>query len=467
MKPSIGVIPQEIQAFILSKLDGKSAANAKKVNRLWNEIITGLETSLHFWLRCCLKELSPYILVELTRLLQLSAGRKSTLVELSNDWNNSLESKLPWMFWQEVYAEYCRSKYICRGKMTKVEFHFFPLDGEVSCLHEHDNIIYSGHKSGAVICWTNNDGQLTSEVLYRHHRRVTCITGLDMVRTTADILNGEQSHRIVSCSRDATLMVFDTETEQLSTIKHYTNQVNCVRCWGRHFVAAANRSMIQGQPLWKYDSQSDPSVSIEITLFSQSASNITAVAFWEDTILSGDELGNVFQWTRFAESPVKPRGTNQEEMTHLTNLNSPIKELFLLSDRVVCFTGDGKLHICKSRSESEAEFVVHNIFSATLATPEYVTIRGSILAIGCRAGSVFLYHMPSDSAWDNLDLTKPDHTICTGHEHVNGIIIGDDGAGPFVVIATERHMITWVQFRHKLKKFKIESQEEKDKKPAR
>lgn len=75
--------------------------------------------------------------------------------------------------------------------------------------------------------------------------------------------------------------------------------------------------------------------------------------------------------------------------------------------------------------------------------------------------------MPSDSAWDNLDLTKPDHTICTGHEHVNGIIIGDDGAGPFVVIATERHMITWVQFRHKLKKFKKESQEEKDKKPAR
>jgi len=70
---------------------------------------------MHFWLRCCLKEIAPYTLVELTQLMQLSGGRETTLVELAKNWAASLESKLPWMFWREVYAEYFR--YLC--------FHFY------------------------------------------------------------------------------------------------------------------------------------------------------------------------------------------------------------------------------------------------------------------------------------------------------------------------------------------------------
>ena len=41
LKESISRLPEEIQAFILSKLDGNSAAKAKRVCKLWNELLTG------------------------------------------------------------------------------------------------------------------------------------------------------------------------------------------------------------------------------------------------------------------------------------------------------------------------------------------------------------------------------------------------------------------------------------------
>ena len=41
LKESISRLPEEIQAFILSKLDGNSAAVAKRVCKLWNELLTG------------------------------------------------------------------------------------------------------------------------------------------------------------------------------------------------------------------------------------------------------------------------------------------------------------------------------------------------------------------------------------------------------------------------------------------
>lgn len=63
---------------------------------------------MHFWLRCCLKEIPSHMLVELTKLMQLSGGRETTLVELARHWIDGLESKLPWMCWREVYAEFYR-----------------------------------------------------------------------------------------------------------------------------------------------------------------------------------------------------------------------------------------------------------------------------------------------------------------------------------------------------------------------
>lgn len=55
--------------------------------------------------------------------------------------------------------------------------------------------------------------------------------------------------------------------------------------WGKSFIAAADKCLIQGQPIWKVD-QADLSLSSSCTLFSQSAADITAVAFWDDTVRS-------------------------------------------------------------------------------------------------------------------------------------------------------------------------------------
>lgn len=43
-----------------------------------------------------------------------------------------------------------------------------------------DNVLYSGHESGAVMSWEDIDEELKSETMYMHHRRVTSIAGLDM-----------------------------------------------------------------------------------------------------------------------------------------------------------------------------------------------------------------------------------------------------------------------------------------------
>lgn len=41
LKESMSRLPEEMQAFILSKLDGNTAAIAKRVCKLWNELLTG------------------------------------------------------------------------------------------------------------------------------------------------------------------------------------------------------------------------------------------------------------------------------------------------------------------------------------------------------------------------------------------------------------------------------------------
>ena len=76
--------------------------------RIYRTFFSELETGLHFWLRCCLKEIPTATLVELTKLTLLEGGIDITLCELAKNWEKSLSSKLPWVFWREVYAEYYR-----------------------------------------------------------------------------------------------------------------------------------------------------------------------------------------------------------------------------------------------------------------------------------------------------------------------------------------------------------------------
>ncbi|WAQ99140.1 hypothetical protein MAR_023513 [Mya arenaria] len=318
---------------------------------------TRLESCMHFWLRCCLKEIPMYTLVEYTRLMQLSGGREATLTELALDWMSSLG-----------------------------------------------------------------------------------------ITTTNDILNGETSNIIVSSSKDANLMLYNLETETSSTINHYTKQINCVSTWGRHLVAAADRCFIQGQPLWKVD-KSDLSVGVTCTLFSQSASDITAVAFWEETVLSGDEMGNLFQWSGCLQC----RQEGNQDMTPVANLQARVKAIFIQGSKIICFTSDNCLHISQYKSDSKIEFDKLNIHTALMKTAEFITVRGPILAIGCKSGFVYLYHIPKPSDWDNLLLEKPAHILQFSKDHIHSIAIGDDGSCPYIVVATEDYCINIVQFKRRRK----------------
>lgn len=229
LKESISCLPEEMQAFILSKLDGTTAAIAKRVCKLWNELITELETGLHFWLRCCLKEIPTATLVELTKLTLLEGGIDITLCELAKNWEKSLSSKLPWVFWREVYAEYYRCRYIVGGTEKKIDLYYFPLYGEVGCLHLQDGIIYSGHRNGNIMGWQNIEDGVTCDLIYKHDRRVTSIAGLDTVTSTSALLYGENKNIIVSSSKDTTLKVHNIDTEETETLRIYSKHVNCVR----------------------------------------------------------------------------------------------------------------------------------------------------------------------------------------------------------------------------------------------
>jgi hypothetical protein len=58
-----------------------------------------------------------------------------------------------------------------------------------------------------------------------------------------------------------------------------------------------------------------------------------------------------------------------------------------------------------------------------------------------------MYHLPSDRDWDNLNLATPSRVIQTSHDHINAVAIGDDGDGPYVVIATEGCSFLLVKYR--------------------
>ncbi|XP_060556281.1 uncharacterized protein LOC132716955 [Ruditapes philippinarum] len=437
---SISCLPVETQAYILSKLDGRTSAVAKKVCTLWNEIITGFETCMHFWMRCCLREIPPYTLVELTRLMQLSGGRESTLVQQAADWKTAVESNLHWMYWKQVYAEYWRYRYIEHGVEKRIELHFYPTHGQVRCLYVQDNVIYVGHESGEVISWRNMEDNLEFRVLYKHHRRVTDITGLDMVMPTKDILNGEFVNKIVSSSMDTRLILYNLNTKKSNTIQHYSKQVNCVRSWGHHFVAAADRSILQGQPIWRSSHRSTTDTKKLCTVFSQSIADMTAVAFWEDTVVAGDLFGSLYTWSDCLGCDQQ----DKQDMTYITNLGSCIKSIFLLGKRIICYTSDGFLNVSKDK---EDVFEAHNIYKCLYKTPECVAYKGSVLAIGCRFGAVYLYHLPLDKDWNCLNIAKPTRVIQTSQEHIHALAIDDDGDGPFIVIATESYSILIVQFR--------------------
>lgn len=123
---SFSEVPKEIQAFILSKLDGCSLVRAQRTCRLWYETIHKLERIFHIWLMCCLKEVDTDILIDITGIVQLAALQCKDAV--------STLGQMPWHLWRAVYAEFHRAQYINLGTRKTLELYFFMGYGMVTCL---------------------------------------------------------------------------------------------------------------------------------------------------------------------------------------------------------------------------------------------------------------------------------------------------------------------------------------------
>jgi hypothetical protein len=119
-------LPEEIQAYILTRLDGASMVRAQRVCSLWRRLLHSLERHLHLWLTCCMRELSPDTLVELTGLTQLTRAREATVISTCR--------QLPWMFWKEVYAEHHRCGLVARGGERHTQLDCSLGCGKITCL---------------------------------------------------------------------------------------------------------------------------------------------------------------------------------------------------------------------------------------------------------------------------------------------------------------------------------------------
>ncbi|XP_052279015.1 uncharacterized protein LOC127877326 [Dreissena polymorpha] len=431
---SISCLPEEIQAYILSKLNGHAAAMCKKVCRLWKELIEGLETCMHFWLRCCLKEIPLSSLAQFARLTDVDEEFVKIFRSLARDYQFHYTSQIPWQFWREVYAEHYRCSYIVTGKAKISEFPCYQSPGEVSCVCVQDNVVYTGHDSGAVMSLCSTDSGLKVDMLYRHHKRVTDICFLNSV-SIRQLLSGDTLNVVVTCSKDGCVILYNPDTQRSTTVQHYSKQVNQIRSWGQHLVAAANRSLLQGQPVWKFN-QSDHSIDITCTLYSQSPANITAVALWGNMVVSGDACGRVFvrDWLGCCGDQV---------MTQVTYLGSRVRSIFVVGKRIICYTDD-MLHISQSlgaTSPGNMKFEAIDIYHPLRKVSECVAIRGPVLAIGFRPGFVHVYHMPDDSSWDSLQLERPAQVIRLARDHVHALDIADNGTGPVIAAATEDHCV--------------------------
>ncbi|KAL4230646.1 hypothetical protein ACF0H5_011023 [Mactra antiquata] len=428
--PSIMCFPEELHIELLRKVDGKTLAVCKRVCKLWHGLISKLEER-KIWLYKCLLEIPWYIFQELTGL---TVDKKLLYFELCS------HSPLPWQFWREIYAEYKRFDYITNGIEKRTELYFPFEHGEITCLYIHnpDDVIYSGHDSGNVISWSDINEDKKFRVLYKHYKRVTCIGGLNMVTSLDDLHSCNYGNKIISSSRDSNVILYNIKNRKYQTIRHYNKQVNSLSAWGDHFICGADKSSIQGHPLWRSSNHDDIDINETCILYNQS-SDITAVAFWDNVILSGNDVGDLYIWSHDLQSSIKGR----QLMTHVASLESCIKSIYVLGTRVICFTADGQL--CISRHKETFEFQKYDFYKKLLKSPECISVRGSILAIGCRSGSVFLYHIEKDEDWDHLYDIKP-RVVKTSHDHVHSIVIGGNTTGPYVAIATNEYCLTIVQY---------------------
>ncbi|XP_046346393.2 uncharacterized protein LOC124126884 isoform X1 [Haliotis rufescens] len=427
--------PRELQYFILAKLDGVALGHVQCVCRSWQEIVGHLESSFNIWLRCCLKEIPSYILVELTGMCRfIEQG------EITADVCN----RVGWEFWRDLYREYRRGELLTRWQETSMEITIPFMYGKATSIDLGERYLVSGHSTGNVLVWENlrETDALTMGLVHKHHQHVSCVRVLASERSWTDLGAAQVEDAcpcVASSSRDCVINVSTIRGTDTHHIAHFSQQVNNLSVCGEYFVAAAKSSVLHGQPVWRVASSRPLNLEQTDQLWGQRTSNVTAVAMTFGTVVSGDVMGNLLMW----DSGVDELKGREPEVIH--KFSSSVKQICLQGERLVCLLDDGSLWV--RRDTKFTQWLADDLFETYQGTAKCLSLRGTILAVATTMGGVFLYSIPDNKSWDMLEFKHPDSVVRTGKNTITSISLGDDGKSPVVAIAADDETITIIRWQ--------------------
>ncbi|XP_046569091.1 uncharacterized protein LOC124277436 [Haliotis rubra] len=404
--------PRELQYFILAKLDGVALGHVQCVCRSWQEIVGHLESSFNIWLRCCLKEIPSYILVQLTGMCRfIEQG------EITADVCN----RIGWEFWRDLYREYQRDKLLTQWRDTSMEITIPFMYGKATSIDLGEGYLVSGHTTGNVLVWENlkETDALTMGLVHKHHQHVSCVRVLASERSWKDLGTAQMEEAcpcVASSSRDCVINVSTIRGTDTHHIAHFSQQVNHLSVCGEYFVAAAKSSVLHGQPVWRVSSSRPLNLEQTDQLWGQRTSNVTAVAMTFGTVVSGDVMGNLMMW------------------------DSGVDEL---SDREA--GNDGSL--CVRRDSKFTQWLAEDLFETYQGTAKCLSLRGTILAVATTMGGVFLYSIPDNKSYETLEFKHPHSVVRTEKNTITSISLGDDGKSPVVAIAADDETITIIRWQ--------------------
>ncbi|XP_064609034.1 uncharacterized protein LOC135473131 [Liolophura sinensis] len=389
-------IPVELQAFVLTKLDGASLARAKRVCSLWKEAVSKLEVYGNIWMGCCLKEMAPEILCQLSGIHDLWEVTKVLDQRLSE-----MARTLPWTFWRDLYAKFYRTTYIksCCSWQFKPLVLAPPNNQVATCLKLWGNMLLLGYKNGYVsVCEDVEKAVPEFSPLHHHGRQVT---GLALV--TASHKDGGPVLVSVSGGHDIQVTGLDRDTQ--CQLNYHSKAVYCASSWKDSFVTGAGDSILHGQPVWRIEAPM--SVQRHIVVHEHLSERPPVQPMWANQVASGDDKGNVLLWNLHYP----------DEPTHLGCFNSKIRWIELRGKLLLWLTASGILYIstnCKSYRKLD-------VFGSIHRKPETMALRGPVFAVGTIAGFVHLYHVSSLRDWEELELGQADSVIKFDAEHVNAL----------------------------------------------
>ncbi|XP_041358396.1 probable E3 ubiquitin ligase complex SCF subunit sconB [Gigantopelta aegis] len=425
-------LPKELQYFILAKIDGISLCMVQRTCSQWRDIVFDLESHFNVWLRCCIKEIPNEIFVKLAGTTELH-----DINQINSTARNGLK-KLHWLFWKQMYIEYITFGKVGKWKPDKTEITLNNSNYGVStALDFKDNFLVSGHKDGSVVVWddlnaTEHDEQMGIHMVSYHFRDVSD------VKVITERNEGERIKVIVSSSLSSRVHITDLMGKETEIRQYFSKQVNAVSVWGQYFVVAANSSMASGQ---KVEVVSTPmSTEVVWELHGHKTSDLSAVAMWADEIVTGDFSGNLMSWK------LAPDQVTNSDPVLLAQFEVSVKYICLQGKNVIILLGDGSISFC-GQERVFKRVLRQSLFEVLRGTPDCITLHGPLLAVCVTFGSFYLYYVPNQDCWDNLDLMAPLTRVCTEKPLITAISLGHHGTGPLVAVATDDGAISIYKWR--------------------